>query len=84
MTAKEWLETMKQAADYNPAMTTLIEKYGEMLLEEHKVANKNFIKSDVIGMFIDFCQSMECDKIYNNNIGIEAGVTQYLKSINFL
>jgi len=84
MTAKEWLDTMKQAADYNPAMTKLIEKYGEMLLEEQKVYNKNFIKSDVIGMFIDFCHSMECDKIQNNNIGVEAGVTQYLKSINFL
>lgn len=42
MTAKEWLDTMKQAADYNPAMTKLIVKYGEMLLEEQKLANKNF------------------------------------------
>ncbi|MFA9221831.1 MAG: hypothetical protein ACEQSL_11640, partial [Sediminibacterium sp.] len=47
MTAKEWLETMKQAQDYNHAMTPLIVKYGEMLLEEQKVANKNFILSDV-------------------------------------
>ena len=49
MTAKEWLDVMKQAADYNPAMTNLIEKYGEMLLEERKVANKNFVLADVIG-----------------------------------
>ena len=34
MTAKEWLEVMKQAVDYNHAMTPLIEKYGEMLLAE--------------------------------------------------
>ena len=47
MTAKEWLDVMKQAADYNPAMTNLIEKYGEMLLEERKVANKNFVLADV-------------------------------------
>ena len=49
MTAKEWLDVMKQAADYNPAMTNLIEKYGEMLLEERKVANKNFVLADVSG-----------------------------------
>ena len=48
MTAKEWLDVMKQAADYNPAMTPLIEKYGEMLLDEYKVANKNFVQPDVI------------------------------------
>jgi hypothetical protein len=34
MTAKEWLQIMEQAADYNPAMTPLIEKYGEMLIAE--------------------------------------------------
>lgn len=34
MTAKEWLDTMKRASDYNPKMTSLIEKYGEMLAAE--------------------------------------------------
>ena len=34
MTAKEWLEVMQQAADFNPAYTPLIEKYGEMLVKE--------------------------------------------------
>lgn len=34
MTAKEWFGVMKQAADYNPEMTSLIEKYGEMLVNE--------------------------------------------------
>ena len=34
MTAKEWLQVMEQAADYNPAMTPLIKKYGEMLVDE--------------------------------------------------
>lgn len=39
MTAKEWLEVIKLAKDYNPDMTPLIEKYGEMLLDEYKAAN---------------------------------------------
>lgn len=34
---------MKQAEDYNPEMTPLIEKYGEMLLEEQKLINISFI-----------------------------------------
>jgi hypothetical protein len=34
MKAKEWLETMQQAEDYNPHLTPLIIKYGEMLLSE--------------------------------------------------
>lgn len=36
MKAKEWLEIIKQADDYNPEMTSLIEKYGEILLAEQK------------------------------------------------
>jgi hypothetical protein len=34
MTAKEWLGVMQQADNYNPAMTSLIIKYGEMLVAE--------------------------------------------------
>jgi hypothetical protein len=34
MTAKEWLSVMEKAADYNPLMTRLIIKYGEMLVAE--------------------------------------------------
>jgi hypothetical protein len=40
MTAKEWLGVMQQASDYNPKMTNLIEKYGEMLIDEYKSTNK--------------------------------------------
>lgn len=47
MTAKEWLDVIKQAADYNPAMTNLIEKYGEMLVQEYKNANKNIMKDKI-------------------------------------
>lgn len=35
MTAKEFLNVMKQAADFPKGMELLIEKYGEMLLKEH-------------------------------------------------
>lgn len=66
MTAKEWLDVMKQAADYNPAMTKLIEKYGEMLLEEQNVANKNFIKLDGSG-------SLPTDLIELQNQWLEDG-----------
>lgn len=48
MTSKEWLDLIKQAADYNPAMTNLIEKYGEMLVQEYKDANKNIIISNIM------------------------------------
>ncbi len=50
MTAKEWLDVMKQAADYNPVMTALIEKYGDMLLEEQNLAIKNFRVAGVTSM----------------------------------
>ena len=33
-TAKGWLRIMQQASNYNHAMTPLIIKYGEMLIEE--------------------------------------------------
>ena len=33
-TAKEWLGIMQKASNYNHAMTPLIIKYGEMLIEE--------------------------------------------------
>ena len=33
-TAKEWLGIMQQASNYNHAMTPLIIKYGEMLVEK--------------------------------------------------
>lgn len=36
MTAKEWLEVITKAEDYNPSMTPLILKYGELLLLEAK------------------------------------------------
>jgi chromatin remodeling complex protein RSC6 len=39
MKASEWLNVIKQSADYNPAMTPLIEKYGEMLVDEYKAEN---------------------------------------------
>ncbi len=39
MTAKEWLQTMEKASDYNPLLTPLIEKYGEMLLQENGLQN---------------------------------------------
>jgi len=39
MKASEWLEIIKSSADYNPAMTSLIEKYGEMLVDEYKSEN---------------------------------------------
>ena len=45
---------------------------------------KKFHKPDVIGMFMDFCQSMECEGIHNQSLGIKEGVEKYLKSINFL
>lgn len=48
MKAKEWLEVIKQAKDYNHSMTPLIEKYGEMLIDEYKLANKNFVQPAVI------------------------------------
>lgn len=34
MTAKEWLELIQQAEDYNPNMTNLIKEYGRILLSE--------------------------------------------------
>lgn len=34
MKAKEWLEVITQAENYNPKLTPLIEKYGQLLLEE--------------------------------------------------
>lgn len=34
-TAKGWLGVMQQASNYNHAMTPLIIKYGEMLVEEN-------------------------------------------------
>jgi len=37
MTAKEWLGVIQQAEDYNPAMTNLIEKYGELLSEQESI-----------------------------------------------
>jgi hypothetical protein len=48
MTAKEWLGIMKQAKDFPKGMEDLIVKYGEMILDEYKVANKNFVQPDVI------------------------------------
>ena len=41
MTAKEWLEVIKQAEDYNPKITSLIEKYGELLLSENNDSGFN-------------------------------------------
>lgn len=82
MTAKEWLDVMKQAADYNPAMTNLIEKYGEMLLEEHKVANKNFVLADVRGHLIAFLRQqtkLHYVSIYENDFEF---ADKILKAIN--
>lgn len=45
MTAKEWLGVMQQAENYNPAMTKLIEKYGQMLLDEHRIE----LEKEVLG-----------------------------------
>lgn len=55
MTSKEWLGVMQQAADYNPEMTSLIKKYGEMLVNE-KLAEIELekIRSETYGLPIDF------------------------------
>ena len=38
MKSNEWLSVMQQAEDYNPQLTPLIIKYGELLLSEHPVS----------------------------------------------
>ena len=40
MLAKEFLQTMQKASDWNPSVTPLVEKYGQMLLEEQIPSNK--------------------------------------------
>ena len=37
MTASEWLGVMQKAQDFPKGMEKLIIKYGEMLIEEHKL-----------------------------------------------
>lgn len=62
MTAKEWLDTIKQAKDYNPQMTVLIEKYGEMLLDESFAS----IKKDVARQLnTDLYTDSDIDKAYS-------------------
>ena len=68
MTAKEWLNTIQQAADYNHAMTPLIVKYGEMLVEEYirqiefttycDKCNRIMAKKQVISLI---CMNPECE-----------------------
>jgi len=43
MTAKEWLQVMERAADYNPQMTPLIKKYGELLIAERMPTEECFL-----------------------------------------
>lgn len=84
---KELIEQIKLKADSTPTNTDVNRRvkgaYVDCLIMA-KEANKNFAQPAVIGMFMDFCQSMECDGIHNQSLGIKEGVEKYLKSINFL
>jgi len=52
MNSKEWLSVMQQAENYNPAMTPLIEKYGELLVSEYASSfqpKEVQVSSDAVG-----------------------------------
>lgn len=51
------------------------------LEDENK--NLKFRLSNVSGMLIDFCQSVQCYDIQQGTKGIKEGVEDYLESINF-
>ena len=55
MTAKEWLEVIKEADNCPVGMDKLIIKYGEMLLEENCMKEK--LTGDEISFIIDALNS---------------------------
>jgi len=87
MNTREFLRSKKIYVGANVADETAPENYfrlEDLLSEFAESEVKKFHKPDVIGMFMDFCQSMECEGIHNQSLGIKEGVEKYLKSINFL
>lgn len=65
-----------------------MEKTVNALVEQLKKVNEEneklkFRLSNVSGMLIDFCQSVQCYDIQQGTKGIKEGVEDYLESINF-
>ena len=65
-----------------------MEKTVNALVEQLKKVNEEneklkFRLSNVSGMLIDFCQSVQCYDIQQGTKGIKEGVVDYLESINF-
>ena len=66
-----------------------MEKTVNALVEQLKKVNEEneklkFRLSNVSGMLIDFCQSVQCYDIQQGTKGIKEGVEDYLESINLL
>ena len=64
-----------------------MEKTVNALVEQLKKVNEEneklkFRLSNVSGMLIDFCQSVQCYDIQQGTKGIKEGVEDYLESIN--
>lgn len=58
------------------------------LIEQLKKVNEDneklkFRLSNISGMLIDFCQSVQCYDIAQGTKGIKEGVEDYLESINY-
>lgn len=47
MTASEWLKVIEQAEDYNPKLTPLIKKYGEMICKEQREMCQKKLEEDL-------------------------------------
>lgn len=65
-----------------------MEKTIDALVEQLKKVNEEneklkFRLSNVSGMLIDFCQSVQYYDIQQGTKGIKDGVDEYLESINF-
>ena len=58
----------------------MVETIHQLEAENEKL---KFRLSNVSGMLIDFCQSVQCYDIQQGTKGIKEGVEDYLESINF-
>ena len=61
-------------------VNALVEQLNKVNEENEKL---KFRLSNVSGMLIDFCQSVQCYDIQQGTKGIKEGVEDYLESINF-
>ena len=89
MTAKEWLEVIKEADNCPIGMDKLIIKYGEMLLEENCMKEK--LTGDEISFIIDALNSYyhQAGSLLNikDDLGIiekEQLIKQKEKSLNLM